>query len=314
MENDNVVSLPGKLERLSKRIKKNMEVGHKIRAEWIDSKIEMACDLREARLEFGKNDRAFHNWLVAEGLGDSVLPRHDRIALIAMASDPERMRTVFKTTTRWSPQHIHQEEWNVASREATSSDVSLHKETSNRRRAPSPGVDKARNAVRTHVQESGEAPTAEVAKALNLNQRTVQHAVLVERSYFEGIEDGKAIALKERLTKAQAHHIERLIKIEAKRLARELAEERAKLHAEVKATVDRQTEATIKYYNEQYEKSKQERETYRKLINGHKPPLTPEEYRVLVMVFHSDDSAPEEKKKRAFQIVTDKKLQLTGKP
>ena len=303
MENDNVVPLPSKLERLSKRIKKNMEIGHEIRAEWIESKIEIGCDLLEARIEFGKNDRAFHDWLTAERLGDSFLPKNDRAALIAMAVEPDRMRRVFESTDRWSPRYIYANEW----------DVSLCRETSKKPRRRAPGVDKARDAVRTSVQESGEAQTTEVAEALNLDPRTVQRAVLAERAYFEGVEDGKAIALKERLTKAQAHHIERLVKIEARRLAGELAEERAKLHAEIKATVDRQTQATIKYYNEQYEKSKLERETYRKLINNHKSPLTLEEYRTIVMALHPDNSASEETRARALQSVTEKKLQLTGK-
>jgi hypothetical protein len=301
-----VVQLPNKLERLSKRIKKNMKVGHEIRSAWIESKIEMACDLLEARLEFRHNDNRFHDWLIVEGLGDNALPKDDRAALIAMGANPEHMRTVLKATNRWSPRYIYEKEW----------EVSLHSETTSqdpKRGRPSIKTGAARDIIRAKMA-AGEAVSQNL-KIDGISAHTVRRAIEQERGRLEVISEAEA--REATYTKAQNYHIETTIKIYRRELDKQFREHVEKFEADFEAKVQKRFEeakaAAWPLFERETEQARLDKEYYRKLIDGHRPPFTIEEFRIITMALHPDNSASEETRARALQSFTQKKLQLTGK-
>ena len=299
------IPLPNKLERLSKRIKKNMQIGPEIRAQWIESKIEMACDLLEARREF-RDNIGFHDWLIAERLGDNVLDKDDRAALIEMGADPDRLRTVLKSTNRWSPRYIYKNEW------ATSS---LHSENAPRmNRRPSMKQEAARNIVRARMETGRSVFGNEGVDGIS--GQTLRRAGEYEHGRLDGIAEAEGREVT--YTKAQTHHVEMMIKAHRRELDKQFREHVAKFEAEFEARVQKRFEeakaAAWPLLEKETESARLDKEYYRKLINGHKHPFSLEEFRAIVMALHPDNSASPETRARALQSVTEKKLQLTGKP
>lgn len=300
------IPLPNKLERLSKRIKKNMKIGHEIRAQWIESKIEMACDLLEARLEFRDNNNAFHEWLVSEGLGNNAIEKNDRAALLAMGADPERMRTVLKATNRWSPRYIYEMEWGSSLRR----DNPPQRPKSGR---PPIKKEAARQLARARM-DAGEAMLSN--KAIDgIDAQTLRRAGEYEEGRREGVAEVEA---REAIyTKAQNHHIEMMVKVYRRELDAQFRQHVDKFEADFEARIQKRFEeakaAAWPLFERETEQARLDKEHYRKLIDGYKPPFTLEEFRTIVMALHPDNSASEETRARALQCFNNKKLQLTGK-
>lgn len=302
-----VIPLPSKLERLSKRIKKNMQIGHEIRAQWIESKIEMACDLLEARLEFRDNNNAFHDWLTTEGLGDNALPKNDRSALLAMAVDPERMRAVLTATSRWSPRYIYEMEWGS----------SLHRENPpqkpKRGPSPSPKRETARTIARKRIEDN--EPITRKEGADGIGETILRFGAEFEQGRQDGLAEAEARGAT--YTKAQNHHIDMMVKTYMRELNVKFKQRIEELETEFDARVQKRFEeakaAAWPLFEKETEEARLDKEYYRKMINGHKPPFTMKEYSDIVLAVHPDNSASKETRARALQSVTDKKLQLTGK-
>lgn len=172
-----------------------------------------------------------------------------------------------------------------------------------------------RDRVRASVESGAPINREQVADELNATQGAVQRAALEERGYREGFIEGQAFAVNEqgKFTKAQAKHVEALIKkfkrdLDAQFMAA-VEKQVTKLVAARKDALDKAREAVSKQRNDVF----RDQQHWKKLINNHKPLFTMDEFRAIVMGLHPDNSASEETRARALQSVTDKKLQLTGK-
>jgi hypothetical protein len=173
----------------------------------------------------------------------------------------------------------------------------------------------AREQARGPIENGETIGRNKIAEEIGVSNSTVDIAIALERGRVEGIVEAEALALNEqgKLTKTQAKHVEALIKKYRRDLDQQFA---TALEAEVtkrveerKTSLDKAREAC----NEQKNKAFAEQQRWKKLINGHKTLFTMEEFRVIVMALHPDNSASEETRARALQSFTDKKLQLTGK-
>ena len=185
------------------------------------------------------------------------------------------------------------------------------------RKKPNPEITtQVRARVRDAVENGRPVNRYEISQETGLSNGAVGRAQAIEKARLEGIAEGEALALNEqgKLTKAQAKHVEALIKKHRRDLDMQFA---VAVEAEVnkqvatrKASLARAQEACVKQKNDAYA----DQQRWKKLINNHKPPLTTEEFRAIVMALHPDNSASEETRARALQSVNEKKLQLTGKP
>ena len=108
---DRVIPLPSRLERTAVNIKKTISKRNGPIQDWIDANIELAEALIEARHEFGDNDAAFGAWCRYNGLTKDVLGKSERVALIDMGANPQRMREVLQKTERRSIPLIYKHEW-----------------------------------------------------------------------------------------------------------------------------------------------------------------------------------------------------------
>ena len=108
---DRVIPLPSRLERAAVKIKKAISKRNGSIQDWIDANIELAEALIEARHEFGDNDAAFGAWCRYNGLTKDVLGKSERVALIDMGANPQRMREVLQKTERRSIPLIYKYEW-----------------------------------------------------------------------------------------------------------------------------------------------------------------------------------------------------------
>lgn len=175
---------------------------------------------------------------------------------------------------------------------------------------------KARQHIRIAVENGQPINRDAISQATGLSDGAVGRAQAMEQARLEGIAEGEANVLNEqgKFTKVQARHVEAL----AKKLERHLHKQfenvvETRVNQQVakrKAALESAREACIEQKNKAFE----DQQHWLKLINNHKPPLSLEEFRTIVMVLHPDNSASEETRARALQSVTDKKLQLTGKP
>jgi hypothetical protein len=184
-----------------------------------------------------------------------------------------------------------------------------------RKKRNSEQTRKAREQIRVVVENGQPVNRDEVSRTTGLSNGGVGRAHAMEQARLEGIAEGEALALNAqgKFTKAQAKHVEAL----NKKLQRDL---NSQFEIAVEAEVKKRTKAKQEALDsaraacvKQREGAFKDQQHWRQLINNHKPPLTLEEYRVVVIALHPDNSASEETRARALQSVTDKKLQLTGK-
>src|SRR5262249_24465600 len=108
---DHVISLPSRLERAAIKIKKEINKRKGPIQNWIEANIELAEALIEARHEFGDNDGAFGAWCRYNGFTKDVLGKSERVALIEMGANPQKMREVLQKTERRSIPLIYKHEW-----------------------------------------------------------------------------------------------------------------------------------------------------------------------------------------------------------
>ena len=174
----------------------------------------------------------------------------------------------------------------------------------------------ARNRVRAAVENGKPVGRNKIAEDLGAHNSTVDVAIGLERGRLEGLVEGEALALNEqgKFTKAQAKHVEALIKKYRRDLdAQFAAVVEAEVNKQVKArkeALDKAREAISKRLNDAFK----DQQHWKVLINNHKPLFSVEEFRTIVMALHPDNSASEETRARALQSVNEKKLQLIGKP
>jgi hypothetical protein len=88
------------LDALAKRIRTGLSSVHRSRAAWLDTTLQLAADLREARSRFIDNEQ-FGQWLGDNKL--QTLSKDDRAALIGIGQHPALAREIFtESEDRWS--------------------------------------------------------------------------------------------------------------------------------------------------------------------------------------------------------------------
>jgi hypothetical protein len=108
---DRAIPLPSRLERAAIKIRKAITKRNGSIQDWIDANIELAEALIEARHEFGDNDAAFGVWCRYSGFTKDVLGKSERVALLDMGANPQKMREVLQKTERRSIPLIYKNEW-----------------------------------------------------------------------------------------------------------------------------------------------------------------------------------------------------------
>jgi hypothetical protein len=92
----------------------------------------------------------------------------------------------------------------------------------------------------------------------------------------------------------------------------DVAKRMRELDEEVRRRVLDESKEHLAYLAQEREEARQSEALYRELINNHKPPLTAEEFRLVLMCLHPDGERSEAKLQAAFLAFNAKKLQLTG--
>jgi hypothetical protein len=146
---DRVIPLLSKLERAAIKIKRAISKRNGPIQDWIDANIELAEALTEARHNFGDNDAAFGVWCRYNGFTKDVLGKSERIALIEMGANPQKMRDVLQKTERRSIPLIYKHEWAPKTGKGPSNFKEPSKPFHRLRKSPSkqPEIIKATEAV-----------------------------------------------------------------------------------------------------------------------------------------------------------------------
>jgi hypothetical protein len=147
---DRVIPLLSKLERTAIKIKRAISKRNGPIQDWIDANIELAEALIEARHNFGDNDAAFGVWCRYNGFTKDVLGKSERVALIDMGANPQKMREVLQKTERRSIPLIYKNEWVFPKAGKGPSNLKEHAKPIRRLRKPArkqPEITKAAEAA-----------------------------------------------------------------------------------------------------------------------------------------------------------------------
>jgi hypothetical protein len=112
-------------------------------------------------------------------------------------------------------------------------------------------------------------------------------------------------------TKAQQEHLDAAKRRIERELKTGLAERLRGLDEEIRQRVLKEGKEYLAYLNEERIKARSAEEWYQKLINDHQAIFSPEEFKVILMALHPDNSASTETRAKAFRLVNAKKPQLT---
>ena len=101
-------------------------------------------------------------------------------------------------------------------------------------------------------------------------------------------------------------HVDAQLRILTKKLESEFGER-------VRLAVLERNKPHLDALKELEDKARKQHELYETLNNKFKPLFTEEEYRIILICLHPDNSATKERRETAFKAVQAVKLQLTGK-
>lgn len=219
---ENVATLPTRLERLAGKLSGFLSREKANREDWIAVQEGICLTLVEIRDQFPA-DIDFGRWCEQNGFGSGVLNSHARAAAIAMGRQPEALRPCLEATERRSLELIYRFDFGRF--------ASARKPTARRERQPklpTPGLDRALEAHDNLAAKGHEATKKAVAEAAGVGPETAARAILqrkVEAQYEPPLAKADMSASLERRFNA------------ALRRARE--EIRAEVTAEVLAQFDR---------------------------------------------------------------------------
>jgi hypothetical protein len=155
--------------------------------------------------------------------------------------------------------------------------------------------------IDAYKAQHGTYPTR--GEAIKLSGRS---AVVVERALGEAIASQATSVTPPKANKAQTRHIAAQLKILTKQLEDQF-EERVRL-----TMLERNKDYLITLEQLQKEASEKSH-LYDKILNNYNPIFTEEEYKIILICLHPDNSASKEKREIAFKAFSVMKLQLTGK-
>jgi hypothetical protein len=132
-----------------------------------------------------------------------------------------------------------------------------------------------------------------------------------ERARIEALTDLKVDPTAPLKPTAQAK-VEIAKRHAVKEATADVAKRMRELDEEVRRRVLAESKEHLDYLAQEREEARQTEALYRELINNHKPVLTAEEFRLVLMCLHPDGERSEAKLQTAFLAFNAKKLQLTG--
>jgi hypothetical protein len=291
---DNIVKMPSVLARQAKRIQRCLARDIKIRAEWIENKLEMADALTTARAQF-KDHAEFGKWLNANGFGENVLSHQDRAALIQFGSDLRLARSILEKAESWSVRVIHQNEWPPPF-------TNVGKTLRGRKPKPAPKTESVQDIVETLVREGRPVNRAIVGREFNVGQHAVQLATARAKGKLEAepLIDPASLSL----TAQQKAGLS--LKQQRKALEREFDER-------VRLKVLEENKDFLAQLEQIQQEASEKWKLYHDLVNEHKPVFTEPEFMLILTCLHPDNSASKEKREQAFSAFNAMRLQLTGK-
>jgi hypothetical protein len=173
-----------------------------------------------------------------------------------------------------------------------------------------PVETRARALVRPLV-EAGRPVNARVfGKTHGISHYAIEAAIAAERARIEALTELNVdlTALK---PTAQAK-VEVAKRHAVKEATADVAKRMADIDEEVRRRVLAESKEHLEYLAQEREEARKSEALYRELINNHKPPLTAEEFRLVLMCLHPDGERSQAKLSDAFRAFNAKKLQLTG--
>jgi hypothetical protein len=84
------------------------------------------------------------------------------------------------------------------------------------------------------------------------------------------------------------------------------------LDDEIRQRVLKESAEHLAMLHEAEAKAHESEKWYRELIDNHKPPFTPDEFKTILMCLHPDGERTAEKLNEAFRLFNSRKFQLTG--
>jgi len=268
---DNVYTMPSRLDRLATKLRDFMTRDTENRQDWIEIKIGLCTTLAEARDEF-RADIEFGRWFDANGF-DSI--NHDtRAAAIAMGRQPEALRACLMATERTSLLTIYRVEF--------ARFINVYKPTGEdspkpRRRKPAPKLDQAREAVRPFVEAGKEVSREKIAEDLGIGENSVQRAEIYERGRFDGLHEAeehvKLIEPSE-MAPTMAQRYEATVRAAKKQL-------RIEIEAEVRAEVGKEFEGIYALFHARVEQAD-------KILASHNGIMFRKDYMLILAALHPD--------------------------
>ena len=190
MIEDNVATLPTRLERLADKLRGYLSREVTNRQEWVEIQIGKCTTLVEMRDQFSA-DIDFGRWCDENGFGKGIINKDTRAYMLKMGREPETLRKCLEATERRSLEMIYRHEFgSVLSAQNTTGDRFLsaqkptgdNSETASKpksrhnqsRRRPAPQTETAREAIRPLV-ERGEPikNRAELAERYGFSETTI---------------------------------------------------------------------------------------------------------------------------------------------
>jgi len=179
-----------------------------------------------------------------------------------------------------------------------------------KRRQPKPRKAPKRHAKADEIAALADAgaTNAEIAKKTGVSERQVRHIVeedAIRREAEPNIDPTSlSMSARQKLDAALRQH--------KRTLDAEHAERTRAVDDEVRQRVLNEAKDHLHRLEEMEEKARDTEETFRRMINNHKPPFSREEYKTILMCLHPDGQRTAAKLAEAFRLFNSKKLQLSG--
>jgi hypothetical protein len=297
---ETVTPLPDRMERIERRIKAGLariETGDK---DWIEGQIEVAVAVADTRLALPRHQQ-FGDWF------DAKFPdinADERAAYAAMGQDPARLREILEKTDRPLIHHIYRNEW---FRHVTKPPQAPHRR--GKRGESMPVMEEACAVVRPLIDAGARINTRDLQKEHGISHVKFDEAIAVVSAVkkVEGEKVNLKAFIESYLTTPKREKLAKAIK----RIEWEHIQKRAN---EVSVLYEQNIGRMREELNAKLNEAAASRERFEQLINRRKPLFTADQFKMILMVAHPDNSASPDTRAEVFRLLKGKKLQLTGSP
>jgi predicted transcriptional regulator len=177
----------------------------------------------------------------------------------------------------------------------------------------SPKLDKA---IEVAIESGGSLSREELSDKHGFSDKVAQIAVNVIKDRLKREPEVDSIDVST-FSETQKQKLERALRTSRAFFEKENIkwrnEQLAQINARVAEQVQQIRERSFPGWKKASQEAFEKMQSAQRLINNYKPPLTVEQFRLLLIVLHPDNSASSEARAAALQLFNDKKLWLTGK-